>query len=98
RAALASYLNAYSTDQQRLGRLTRHAPVQLFDVMEWMAYLKVVSNDARLAVWLSFGFLLLCLVNTMGLLLAKFSVRAPEVGVRRALGATQAAIFRQFLV
>lgn len=41
---------------------------------------------------------MLCLVNTVGLLLAKFSVRAPEVGVRRALGATQGDIFRQFLV
>ena len=37
----------------------------------------------------SFGFLLLCLVNTMGLLLAKFSARAAGVGVRRALGATR---------
>jgi len=33
----------------------------------------------------------------MGLLLAKFSTRAAEVGVRRALGAGQGAIFRQFL-
>jgi len=57
-----------------------------------------VSNDTRLSVWLAFGFLLLCLVNTTGLLLAKFSARAAEVGVRRALGATQGAIFRQFLV
>jgi putative ABC transport system permease protein len=63
-----------------------------------MRYLEVVSNDTRLSVWLSFGFLLLCLVNTTGLLLAKFSARAPEVGVRRALGASQGAIFRQFLV
>jgi putative ABC transport system permease protein len=38
------------------------------------------------------------MVNTMGLLLAKFSVRASEVGVRRALGATRAAIFQQFLI
>jgi len=66
--------------------------------MEWMRYLEVVSNDTRLSVWLAFGFLLLCLVNTTGLLLAKFSARASEVGVRRALGATQGAIFRQFLV
>ena len=49
-------------------------------------------------MWLAFGFLLLCLVNTIGLLLAKFSARAAEVGVRRALGATRGAIFRQFLV
>jgi len=39
----------------------------------------------------------LCLVNTIGLLLAKFSVRAPEVGVRRALGASRKDIFAQFL-
>jgi len=98
RAGLASYLANYASEQRKLGRLKRDAPVQLFDVMEWMRYLEVVSNDTRLSVWLAFGFLLLCLVNTTGLLLAKFSARASEVGVRRALGATQGAIFRQFLV
>lgn len=98
RPALANFLDAYVTEQRRLGRLPRQAPVQLFDVMQWLAYMEVVSNDVRLAVWLSFGFLLLCLVNTTGLLLAKFSARAPEVGVRRALGASRGAIFRQFLV
>ncbi len=98
RAGLASYLASYVGEQRKLGRLKRDAPVQLFDVMEWMRYLEVVSNDARLSVWLAFGFLLLCLVNATGLLLAKFSARAAEVGVRRALGATRGAIFRQFLV
>jgi putative ABC transport system permease protein len=98
RAGLANYLDNYAKEQRKLGRLQRDAPVRLFDVMEWMRYLEVVSNDTRLSVWLAFGFLLLCLVNTTGLLLAKFSARAPEVGVRRALGATQGAIFRQFLV
>jgi len=98
RSAVTDYLRGYAAEQRKLGRLMRDAPPQLFDVMEWMRYMEVVSNDAHLAVWLSFGFLLLCLVNTTGLLLAKFSARAPEVGVRRALGATQGAIFRQFLV
>ncbi len=37
-------------------------------------------------------------MNTVGLLLAKFSARAGEIGVRRALGATRPEIFRQFLV
>jgi len=98
RAAVRDWLGNYVAEQRRLGRLLRDVPPQLFDVMEWMAHLKVVKNDTRLAVWLSFGFLLLCLINTVGLLLAKFSVRAAEVGVRRALGATKGAIFRQFLV
>src|SRR5262249_7042122 len=60
-------------------------------------FLKVVGNDNRLSAWLAFGFLILCLVNTIGLLLAKFSVRAPEVGIRRALGASRKEIFQQFL-
>lgn len=98
RAALKDYLNSYMSEQRKLGRFQRQQPAQVFNVMEWMSWLEIVSNDTRLSVWLSFGFLLLCLVNTVGLLLAKFSVRAPEVGVRRALGATQGDIFRQFLV
>jgi putative ABC transport system permease protein len=98
RAALKDYLDSYMSEQRKLGRFQRQQPAQLFNVMEWMSYLEIISNDTRLSVWLSFGFLLLCLVNTVGLLLAKFSVRAPEVGVRRALGATQGDIFRQFLV
>lgn len=98
RVALKDYLDAYLGQQRNLKRFGRQQPAKLFNVMEWMDYLGVVSNDTRLAVWLSFGFLLLCLVNTVGLLLAKFSSRAPEVGVRRALGATQGDIFRQFQV
>lgn len=97
RPALQAWLDAYAADQRRGGRLERNAPNRLFNVMEWMEFLEVVRADNKLAVWLSFGFLLLCIVNTMGLLLAKFSTRAAEVGVRRALGAGQGAIFRQFL-
>jgi putative ABC transport system permease protein len=98
RPALQNWFNAYSTEQQKLGRLKRNAPVKLYNVTEWLEYLKVVGNDNKLAVWLAFGFLVLCLVNTIGLLLAKFSVRAPEVGIRRALGASRKEIFSQFLI
>jgi putative ABC transport system permease protein len=63
-----------------------------------MEYLHIVGNDHKISTWLSFGFLALCLVNTVGLLLAKFSARASEVGVRRALGASKTDIFKQFIV
>ncbi|WGG50133.1 ABC transporter permease [Rugamonas sp. DEMB1] len=98
RAALQGYLDNYAAEQRRLGRLPRNAPNRLYNVMEWLEFLKVVGNDNRLSAWLAFGFLLLCLVNAIGLLLAKFSVRAAEVGIRRALGASRREIFRQFLV
>jgi hypothetical protein len=66
--------------------------------MEWLDYNHVVPGDVRLQMWLAFGFLLVCLVNTIGLLLAKFLRRSGEIGVRRALGASRAEIFKQCLV
>jgi putative ABC transport system permease protein len=98
RASLQNWLNAYSLEQQKLGRLKRNAPARLYNVTEWLEFLRVVGNDNKLSAWLAFGFLVLCLVNTIGLLLAKFSVRAPEVGIRRALGASRKEIFSQFLI
>ena len=98
RPALQSYLDNYASDQVRQGRLLRKAKNELYDVMQWLEHLEVVEKDNRLAAWLAFGFLALCLVNTVGLLLAKFSSRAAEVGVRRALGASRSEVFQQFLV
>jgi len=98
RSKLQNYLDAYSREQGKLNRFPRKNINRVYNVMEWMDHLHVVSNDGRLSSWLSLGFLALCLVNTVGLLLAKFSVRAGEVGVRRALGASRAEIFKQFLI
>jgi putative ABC transport system permease protein len=98
RGDVQNYLDNYVHDQYRLGRMQRNQPPKLYNVMEWLQERKVVGSDNKLSVWLAFGFLALCLVNTVGLLLAKFSVRAPEVGVRRALGASRREIFSQFLV
>jgi putative ABC transport system permease protein len=98
RAELQNYLDSYAIEQRKLGRLKRDAANKLYDVREWLDHLKVVGNDSKLSAWLAFGFLVLCLVNTIGLLLAKFSVRAAEVGIRRALGASRREIFNQFLI
>ena len=98
RSTIQNYMDGYVAEQRKLGRLKRAVPARLFDVMEWMQHNKVVGNDSKLSAWLAFGFLLLCLVNAIGLLLAKFSVRASEVGIRRALGASRREIFQQFLI
>ncbi|HVI58009.1 MAG TPA: ABC transporter permease [Luteimonas sp.] len=97
-AAYKRYLVNYSDQQRAAGRYQRPTNVRLRDVMEWLDYNKVVPGDVRLQVWLALGFLLVCLLNTVGLLLAKFLRRSGEVGVRRALGASRRAIFAQCLV
>lgn len=92
------FLVHYSQEQKALGRFQRPPNVQLRNVMEWLDYNKVVPGDVRLQVWLALGFLVVCLVNTVGLMLAKFLRRASELGVRRALGASRRVIFTQLLV
>ena len=67
-------------------------------LMQWLDINQVVPSDVRLQTWLAFAFLAICLFNTIGLLLAKFLRRAGEIGVRRALGASRAAVFAQCLV
>jgi len=98
RSELQNYLDSYVSEQYKLGRFQRQTKNRLFTVREFLVEMKVIGDDSRLSAWLAFGFLLLCLVNTIGLLLAKFSVRASEVGVRRALGASRREIFIQFLI
>lgn len=93
-----AYLDNYSEQQRAAGRFERPANTRLRDVMDWLDYNHVVPGDVRLQMWLAFGFLLVCLVNTIGLMLAKFLRRSGEIGVRRALGASRAEIFKQCLV
>lgn len=92
------YLSAYLATQKELGRFPREPEYRLYPLMAWLDERGVVGRDSRLQAWLAFGFLLVCLVNTVGLLLAKFTARAGEVGVRRAVGATRTELFQQLLV
>lgn len=97
-AAYKQYLVNYSNQQRAAGRFERPTNVRLHSVMEWLEDRNAVPGDVRLQVWLAFGFLLVCLLNTVGLLLAKFLRRSAEIGVRRALGASRRAVFAQFLI
>lgn len=96
--AYRDYLIAYSNEQRATGRFQRPANVRMYDVMGWLAHREVVDQDARLQMYVALGFLVVCLINTIGLLLTKFLRRSSEIGVRRALGASKASIFTQLLV
>lgn len=96
--AFREHLVQYSESQRQAGRFQRPVNVRLRNVTDWLAHNQVLPGDVKLQVWLAFGFLLVCLTNTVGLLLAKCLRRSTEIGVRRALGATRGAIFAQFLV
>jgi putative ABC transport system permease protein len=96
--AFLQYLTRYSEDQGRAGRFQRPPNARLRNVMDWLVAQKALPGDVMLQAWLAFGFLVVCIVNTVGLLLAKCLRASAEIGVRRALGATRGAIFAQVLV
>ena len=93
-----AFLNNYASEQQRLGRFHWPPHTQLRDVNEWLRYRHIVPSEVRILILVSFGFLLVCLMNAMGLMLAKIMGRAGDIGVRRALGASRGAIFAQCLI
>ena len=92
------FLDNYVNDQKKLGRFPRPLDNRLHTVSEWLAYNHVVSKDSEALVGLSFMFLAVCMLNTIGLILAKFLRRSGEIGLRRAVGASKRVLFYQYLV
>ena len=91
------FLRNYGEEQQHMGRFSWPANILLRNLMEWLSVQHVVPKASTLSMMVSFSFLLIALVNVIGLMLARFMRRAPEIGIRRALGASRLAIYRQFL-
>lgn len=98
KAEYLDFLHSYVSEQKALGRFPRPMNNQLLNVMEWMENQEVVADDAQIMLWLSFMFLAVCLLNTIGLLLAKFTNKSAEIGLRRAVGASKGDLFIQHLV
>jgi putative ABC transport system permease protein len=96
--AYREFLVHYSQEQKALGRFQRPPNTRLRDVMAWLDYNHVVPGSVQLQGLLALGFMLVCLLNTVALLLVKFLRRGGELSVRRAMGASKRAVFAQLLV
>lgn len=92
------YLTEYAERQRSQGRYERPANVRLMGVMDWLDDQRATPADVRLQLWLSLAFLLVCVVNTVGLLLAKFLRKTGDYAIRRAIGASRGDVFQQALV
>ena len=97
-SAYRRFIADYASQQMALGRFNHAGNSRMRDLMTWLDFNHVVPSDVRLETWLAIAFLVICLFNTVGLLLAKFLRRGGEIGVRRALGASRSAVFMQCLV
>lgn len=96
-AAYRRFLDNYWSEQQSSGRFPRKdSPPRLYGLMAWLAHEQVIPANLSMQMWLAIGFLVVCMLSVVALLLAKFLRRSGEVSVRRALGAKRRDIFAQF--
>ncbi|MGB7904759.1 MAG: ABC transporter permease [Steroidobacteraceae bacterium] len=92
-----AFVDNYARSQKAAGRMPRKLNNVLYDVGQWLDRNDVVQKDNRVLIGIALLFLGVCLVNVVGLLLAKFLNAAPLTGLRRALGASRRDIIRQHM-
>jgi len=92
------FVDNYTNDQKQHGRFPRPTNNRIVDVPTWLEMHDVIGDDSRLEVILALAFLVVCILNTLGLMLAKFLGAASITGLRRALGASRKQIIQQHLV
>ncbi len=93
-----AFVDNYARSQKAAGRMPRPLNNRLYDVAQWLDRNEVVQRDNRVLIGIALMFLGVCLVNVVGLLLAKFLNAAPLTGLRRALGASRRDIVRQHMM
>ena len=92
------FLNDYVEEQKSLGRFPRELNNRLSTPAEWLVNREVVDDTVNVLLSLAVLFLIVCLLNTIGLLLAKVIRRTSDISLRRALGASKSALFTQYIV
>ncbi len=97
RGRMQRFLDNYWSDQHRAGRFPRPRNNRLTSVGTWLSEQDVLASNEQLIISVGLAFLAVCLVNVVGLVLAKFLSRAAASGVRRALGASRRALILQHL-
>jgi putative ABC transport system permease protein len=93
-----AFIDNYVSEEKRHGRFPRKLNNRIVSVQTWLDMWDIVGDDSRTQMGLGVVFLAVCVLNTLGLMLAKFLSAAPISGLRRALGASRTDIVRQHLV
>lgn len=98
KSAYLQFLKDYVKEQKTLGRFPRALNNRLSTPAEWMVNREVIDDSIGVLLSLAVLFLVVCLLNTIGLLLAKVMRRTNDISLRRALGASKSALFAQYII
>ena len=98
RERFESFVTAYVGEEKARGRFQRPMNNRITPVLDMLDERQVMPQEISALTMVSLLFLLLCVLNVIGLLMGKFLARAPETGARRAMGASRLKIFVQHIV
>ena len=96
--AFETYIKNYINDQKSFGRYPRQEKPFLLNIMQFVEQLDSLNTTQTTFNVLALLFFLVCLLNTVGILLAKYMGKVPEIALRRALGAKKHVILMQYLL
>ncbi|WP_448547099.1 ABC transporter permease [Thalassotalea fusca] len=85
----------YIAQQRELGRFPRGGELFLTNLNDQLNYVNGRNGFINLFSLIAILFFSVCLLNSIGILLAKFMRRSKEVSIRRALGAKKKTIVMQ---
>ena len=97
RSALQSYLDNYSQQLKDSGEHPLAIKNEIHNVNEWLKVNKVVDQKVLAFTLASVLFLSVCIFNASSLLLSRFHAAKFEVGLRRAIGASNRHMLMQGL-
>ena len=92
------FLENYVESQVELNRFGREQKQSLYTISEWWAERGIVDQGARVLWFVSLMFLVVCVLNTIALMLSKLFGRLHDIAIRRALGATRLSLVCQTLI
>ena len=95
--AFQNYLNGYSQSLKDAGEHPLDIRNELHDVNSWLAKQNIVDQKVLAFTLASLLFLCVCVFNASSLLLSRFHAEKFEVGLRRAVGASNKHLLSQGL-
>jgi len=91
------FVDGHVLEEKKHGRFERPLMNRVTSLHDLLGVFGVIRPQVTAMAAISILFLAICALNLTGLLLGKFLARAPEVSVRRALGATRSDVFLQHI-
>jgi putative ABC transport system permease protein len=91
-------LNNYIEGQKALGRFPRDILTFVTNLKDQFTFINGRNDFMNVFSMLSTLFFAVCLLNAVGIILAKFMRRTKEVSLRRALGAKKKTIITQHVI